>query len=154
MNETIICRICLNVIQNFICLDCFKKEFEKFFPEEFLRKFSTFHKNLKKTFSTEENSMFCMKCKKISETAICNYCYNNEVFSWLSSFDERIASNFIKSFNCNFLNDESNVKKWQPIILNEKEKEYDINFCEICGQAGELFEKDGKFVCESCNEEP
>jgi hypothetical protein len=157
MRETTICSICLEPIYNFICIDCFAEQVKEFLPRSLREEFESFHEKLKKTFANDENKEMCIKCRDVKETSICPFCYNKEIFFWILKKDKNLAERFVKIFNFNFMEstyEESiKVKDWVPIIITEKEREYDINFCEICGQQAELAEKEGRFVCESCSEE-
>lgn len=157
MEETTICTICLEPIFNFICIDCFASQVHEFLPSQSREEFASFHEKLRKTFSNEENKGTCIRCREVKEMSICPFCYNKEIFFWILKKNEALAEEFVKIFNFNFTKSayEESVKLqgWIPIIIAEKEKEYDLNFCDICGQQAELVEKEGRFVCESCSEE-
>lgn len=157
IEETVICRICLEPIYNFICMDCFASQIEKILPSELKNPFLFFHENLRERFENSENTELCIKCKQIRETAICPYCYLKEVFIWLSERNERVAGKVAKFFNFNFENtefDESiKVRNWIPVILNQSSEEFDLNICENCGELKELRKVDGRWLCESCVEE-
>lgn len=157
MKELTICSICLEPIMNFICVDCLALQIRKIIPKELLERFDNFHSALINEFENSENSEFCVKCKQFKETAICPYCYIKETFFWIVDINEELAKKVVRIFNFDFLKsgyEESiKVKNWEPLILEEKEKEYDLNACEICGQIAELSEKNNLFVCESCKDE-
>ena len=157
MEETTICRICLEPIYNFICVDCFAEQIEKILPERLKFSFNKFHNSLKENFSTNENLELCLKCRQQKDVAICPYCYFKEVFLWVVERDENYAEKIAEIFNFNFEKTEFRksikVKNWEPIIISESNEEFDFNVCEICGEPKELRKIDGKWVCETCAEE-
>jgi hypothetical protein len=159
--ETSICRICLEPIYNFICPNCLKKSIKKwidFKDKSLLDDFENFHHKLTQLFSTEENVMFCIKCKKIVEIVMCPYCYAKEVFWWLFDKDIRLAKKFAKLFNFDFLNvgylPTIELRNLEPIIITTNREKIDINICEKCGMASDNIKQvNDQWICEMCREE-
>jgi hypothetical protein len=159
--ETEICKICLEPIFNFICIDCqhatIKKWLSELATKELLDEFDKFHEKIKEEFSCTQNSMFCIKCKEIKEVAICPYCYAREVFWWLFEKDVLTAKKFAKVFNFDFLGvgylPTIRTRNLWPIIIVDERKSSDLNFCEECLQPSDDLRKvNGEWLCESCRD--
>jgi len=159
--ETLICKLCLEPMYNFICIDCQRDSVIKFLQEnneKLVEDFKAFHKKLSETFSTEQNIMKCIKCLEMKETTICPYCYAKEVFFWLLERDAKLAEKFSKLFNYDFLNTgytpSITTKNLMPIILCEKRESSDQSICDRCGEPSDnLKEVNGEWLCESCRED-
>ncbi|MEM7825889.1 MAG: hypothetical protein QW412_03465, partial [Candidatus Aenigmatarchaeota archaeon] len=105
MEETIVCRVCLEPIMNFLCIDCLKQAISSWLSSEskqLLADYQVFHSLLSNFFSSDEQE-FCVKCKKKSNTILCPYCYTNEVFWWLFNKNINLAKKFAHLFNFDFL---------------------------------------------------
>lgn len=158
--ETPICKLCLEPVYNFICVDCQHDSVVKFLEanRDLLGEFESFHKKLVQTFSTDQNTIKCIKCGKVSETAICPYCYAKEVFFWLLEKNPSVAENFSRTFNYDFmnvgLNDSIKTRNLMPIIICDQREKSDINICDSCGEPSDnLHEVDGKWLCEACRDD-
>jgi hypothetical protein len=160
--ETEICRLCLEPIFNFICIDCQHASIVKWLSEngsaEFLNDFNKFHERIKEKFASTQNPVFCIKCKQVKETTICPYCYAKEVFWWLFDKNVEVAKKFAKIFNFDFLGvgylPTIKVRNLWPIIITDERKSSDTNFCEECGVASDNLRKvNGRWICESCRDE-
>lgn len=161
MEETIICRICLEPIMNFLCTDCLKQAISSWLSSEsnqLLADYQVFHSLLSNFFSGNEQE-FCVKCKKKSNTILCPYCYTNEVFWWLFNKNINLAKKFVHLFNFDFLDigffPHTKTRNLKPIIISEDQENFDeIGICESCGQLSENLKKEnGVWLCESCREE-
>lgn len=93
------------------------------------------------------------------EVPICPYCYIKEVFNFLYSKDEKLAENFIKLFNFDFLkvghNSEITItKNFNPTIISEEKEDFDMNICENCENQSDYLKKvNGSYLCEVCRDE-
>jgi hypothetical protein len=157
MEETVICKMCLEPIFNFICIDCLGKDVHSWLSTrpDILTPFTAFQKNLFKYFSTTENLEKCIRCGDTTDTVLCPYCYANEVFWLIFSKDKKLAAEFAKIFNFDFQGPgymvHTRTRDLQPIILVDDQKKPDMNICDNCGQFSDyLKEKDGAWLCESC----
>lgn len=161
MKETTICRICLEPIFNYLCAECLKKDVAKWLSSNSPAleiQFKDFDAKLKRHFSTEQNTEYCMKCRNEIESVFCIFCYVREIFQWIFFKDPWLAQKFVKLFNFDFagtgflqINEISNLS---PVILAEKKRKSDINICEECGQVSDdLVELNGEWKCESCRDE-
>jgi hypothetical protein len=156
--ETIICKLCLEPIFNFICIDCQYKSISKWLKSlgknNLLNEFEKLHKKIDERFASPQNSMFCIKCKKVVETTICPYCYAKEVFWWLFRNNIILAKKFARLFNFDFLGvgylPTIKTRNLEPVIIIDKRRNPDLNFCENCGQALDLIYKNGRWLCKSC----
>ncbi len=160
MKETSICSICLEPIYNFICADCLHKDVQKWMESKSVAlalQFETFHHSLDRHFSSEHNSEFCIKCRNVTDSVFCIYCYVKEVFQWIFFKDPWLAQSFVRLFNFDFAGtgflmiDE--IRNLSPIMLSEKRGSTDINICETCeNHSNNLVENDGDWICENCND--
>jgi hypothetical protein len=159
--ETEICKLCLEPIFNFICIDCQHASIIKWLSENapgLLNEFNNFHEKIESTFASTQNSIFCIKCKQIKETVICPYCYAKEVFWWLFDKNIEVAKKFVKIFNFDFLGigylPTIKTRNLWPIIITDERESTDLNFCEECGIVSDNLKKvNGKWLCESCRDE-
>jgi len=160
MEETVICRICLEPIFNFICINCLKKSFSSWLAaknQKLINEFQVFHDNLLKIFSSDQNQEFCIKCKQMVDAVLCSYCYAKETFWWIFSKDVKLSNKFAKMFNFDFLGTgympTIKTRNLEPIIIVNKKEKSDMNICENCGQASsDLREVNGSWLCETCQE--
>lgn len=160
MEETIICKMCLEPIFNFICIDCLKNSFSNWLATKnpkLIDEFQNFHNNLLRSFSSDENQEFCIKCKQTIDTVLCPYCYSKEVFWWIFSKDVKLSSEFSKIFNFDFLGTgylpTIKARNLEPILIIKGREKTDINICENCEQPSDnLKELNGEWLCESCRE--
>lgn len=160
MEETVICKMCLEPIFNFICINCLRDGVQNWLGSikpSLLKEFSAFHQQILNHFSSNENQEKCMKCKKTIDTVLCPYCYEKEVFWLIFSKDVRLAKKFAKLFNFDFLGTgylpTVTTRNLEPIILVDKKRNSDMNICENCGQTSDdLKEENGAWLCETCRE--
>ncbi|MEM7821292.1 MAG: hypothetical protein QXX38_00520 [Candidatus Aenigmatarchaeota archaeon] len=160
MEETAICKVCLEPIYNFICVDCLKEGVKKWISvtiPEIKKEFLNFHRKMINLFFCEENGIKCIKCKRKINIVICPYCYEKEVFWLIFSKNIKLAKIFSKFFNFDFLGvgylPTFTIRDFQPVVLNESEEEEDLNICESCGQVSYVKKKNGVWLCESCKDE-
>lgn len=158
--ETVICKLCLEPIFNFICIDCQHSLITKWLlglgENDLLYELNKFHIKLKEKFSSFQPT-FCIKCKQTVETPICPYCYVKEVFYFFSDKNTEIAKKFIKFFNYDFNNTGYHytikTENLLPVIITDKRRSSDLNFCEECGEISDLTYNNGKWLCEDCKDE-
>ena len=155
--ETEICKLCLEPIFNFICIDCQHASVVNWLSEngsaELVSEFNKFHEKIKEEFASTQNVMFCIKCKQMKETAICPYCYAKEVFHWLLDRNPEVAKKFAKIFNFGY-SPTIEIENSMPIIIVNERESSDLNFCEECGIVSDNLKKiNGKWLCESCRDE-
>lgn len=161
MEETVICRMCLEPIFNFLCIDCLGKSVNKWISSakpEMQRDFKNFHKSLFKYISTEENQEKCMRCRMTTDAVICPYCYEKEVFWWIFSKNPGLSQIFSRIFNFDFFGTgylpTTKLRDLEPVVLVDEANRSDMNLCENCGQASEdLRKENGIWLCESCRED-
>lgn len=159
--ETPICKLCLEPVYNFICIDCQRNSVVKFLNQtarELVGEFEPFHKKLSQTFNTDQNTIKCIKCGKVNETVVCPHCYAKEVFFWLLEKNRAVAEKFSRMFNYDFqrvgLTDSIRTRNLMPIIICDQREKSDINICDSCGEPSDsLRELDGKWLCEMCRDE-
>ncbi|RLI98744.1 MAG: hypothetical protein DRP00_01350 [Candidatus Aenigmatarchaeota archaeon] len=160
--ETQICKLCLEPLFNFICVDCLAKDVKKFLfsdKPELRKEFESFHEKFSKFFlsSNPEKKVKCIRCKRTFDVMVCPYCYINELFWWLFGKDIELARKLAQFFNFDFLGTGYVLKlrKVEPIIIAEdQEKDLEIGICESCGQAYDGLKKvEGKWLCETCRDE-
>jgi hypothetical protein len=158
--ETVVCKLCLEPIYNFICVNCLHNSVLKWLSSKKLNiksKFEEFHRNLADHFSSIENKEFCIRCRKVSDTAICIYCYSKEIFWWLFEKNKLLAKEFSKVFNLDFLGTGYlpgiKTRNLEPIITYYENPKLDFNLCENCSQVSDnLKEINGAWLCESCRD--
>lgn len=158
MEETVICRLCLEPIYNFICVNCLGKSVSRWLSKmssSLLSGFQKFHNFLLNNFSSDQNHEFCIKCKNTIDTVICPYCYVKEIFWWVFDEDTTLAKKFAKQFNYDFMGlgylPNLKTRNLMPPAIVVKGERSDIGICESCGQVSyDLKEKNGSWLCESC----
>lgn len=163
MEETKICKLCLEPLFNFICVDCLADSIKKFLffgNLQLLKDFELFHKKFSRFFSSHnlEKKARCVKCKRIFDVMVCPYCYINELFWWLFEKDLNLARKVAQFFNFDFLGTGYvlNLRKVDPVIISEDKEVFlpEIGICESCGQTSDDLEKiNGEWLCESCRDE-
>jgi hypothetical protein len=160
--ETLICKICLEPIFNYICVDCLESSVEKWVSVHFpnvLNDFKSFSNRFKNTFASYVEKEKCIKCNRTTETIVCPYCYLKEVYDFLSLKNKHLAEIFIKFFNFNSLKSEKpfesiSIKNFSPVILVEEKNNPEINICEVCGNQSDYLRKvNGSYICEVCEDE-
>lgn len=160
VEETVICKMCLEPINNFLCVNCLEETVHTWLDSvrpDFSKGFVDFHKNLMKFARSEDNSEKCVKCKNVTDEVICPYCYEKEVFWWIFGKDVNLSKIFAKLFNFDFLGPgylpHIRTRNLEPVTLAEKRESTDLNVCEGCDQESEgLREENGAWLCESCRD--
>jgi len=160
MEETVICKLCFEPITNFLCISCLNKTISTWLlslNNNLLNDYEFFHLSLLDQFSSDENQEKCIKCRRITNTVLCPYCYVNEVFWWIFNKDINLAKKFVRLFNFDFLNmgylPETKTRNLKQIAIFDEEKTLESGICESCGQASvDLKEENGIWLCESCRE--
>ncbi|MEM5781741.1 MAG: hypothetical protein QXD43_00915 [Candidatus Aenigmatarchaeota archaeon] len=163
MDEIKICKLCLEPLFNFICVDCLADSIKKFLffeNSQLLKEFELFHKKFLRFFSSHslEKMARCVKCKRIFDVMACPYCYINELFWWLFEKDLNLARKLAQFFNFDFLGTGYILKlrKFEPVIIDEDKEIFlsEIGICESCGQVYDDLKKiNGEWLCESCRDE-
>lgn len=162
MNETLICRLCLEPVFNHICVDCLENSVEKWFEKfnlSILPEFKKFSESLKKHFESSFEREKCIKCKRENETIFCPYCYSKEIFDFLLTKNGALAKSFIRIFNFDFLGTgyESLLvptNNLPQLILTDEQEDHDLNICENCGnQSEDLRNVNGNYICGECEDE-
>jgi DNA-directed RNA polymerase subunit M/transcription elongation factor TFIIS len=160
VTETVICKMCLEPINNYLCVDCLKGTVHTWLDSvrpSLSKNFFSFHNNLMKFAQSEDNSETCVKCKKTTDEVICPYCYEKEVFWWLFASDIRLSGIFAKLFNFDFLGagylPHIKTRELEPVMLSDRNGSSDLNVCESCGQeSDDLKQENGDWLCESCRD--
>ena len=170
LKETTICKLCLEPVQNFICINCLFSDITKWVftknAPEIESKIKTKHEYLK-GFVSSDVGTFCIKCKKFVKEIACPCCYLYEIYDVIKDSDSKHAKEFEKFFNFDFTihTGYSELNFWQevhkmptknyiPIIISEKPQEVDLNFCESCGNKSDyLININGTWICETCRED-
>ena len=170
--EVVICRLCLEPLYNFICIDCLldasKLWLRKKGADEIIPAVEQRHKEVKSTLSSDYNTMVCIKCKQETNTWACPCCYLHEVYEIIKKERPDLANNFEQIFNFDFhythgftqltfwqsLHRQSlSTKNFRPVIIVDKRNDTDFNICERCEQAADdLKEVNGEWVCEDCRD--
>ncbi len=162
MEETVICKLCFEPIFNLLCINCMSKSISSWLSSlnpKLSKEYKKFHKKILKKFSSEENVEKCIKCRENIDTALCPYCYANEVFWWLFYRDIKVAQRFVKLFNFDFfgagyLPDDYKKRELKEVIITDKEEIAQEGICENCGEYSEdLKEKNGLWLCEVCRDD-
>jgi len=148
----------LEPIYNHICVDCIEGLVEKWLRPDLLNDFKSFSQNLKEHFESFQEKERCIICGRKAETIICPFCYTKEIFDFLSLKDEKLAEDFIKIFNFDFLKVGHSsksilTKDFSPVIITYKKESSDLNICENCGNQADLKEVNGSYICEDCEDE-
>ena len=159
MQETVICKICLEPINSFLCIDCLGNDVHKWLSStkpELIKDFLAYHKVFHKHFSSDENQEKCIKCGRMIDTVLCPYCYANEIFWLIMNKDAKVASKFAKIFNFDFDGPgylfNTKTRNLSTIII-DKPNMPDMNICENCGQSYDNLKRvNGNWLCESCRE--
>src|SRR2546425_12852444 len=106
MKETTICRLCLEPVQNFICMNCLFEDVSKWISgkknvDKMVLDVSKKHEYLK-NFVSSDFGTFCIMCKKFVREIACPCCYLYEIFLVIKNQDGRLAKEFEKFFNFDF----------------------------------------------------
>jgi hypothetical protein len=173
MQETIICKLCLEPVTNFICVDCLLQDIHQWLltknQEQLYPAILHKHDTIKRTLlSSEVNKGECVICKNTSEL-VCPCCYLYEIHHTIKSINPDIAEEFGRAFNFDFVYHHAHAQLtlWQslhkqllstrnfrPVIIIDKPHETDTNICDNCGIISEnLVDVDGTWLCESCSDE-
>jgi hypothetical protein len=173
--ETMICRLCLEPVTNFICTDCLFRDINKWLSpnskraEELKVLVAGKHASVRKVLSQDTNTTVCVSChQKVGEIA-CPCCYLHEMHSVIGSVDPEAAKRFEQHFNFDFvfhhgmmqLNLWESIhgrllssRSFKPILIRDKDFGIDANTCDECGcESDELTEWNGQWLCESCMDE-
>ncbi|RLJ01865.1 MAG: hypothetical protein DRP11_03780 [Candidatus Aenigmatarchaeota archaeon] len=151
------CRICLEPIYHFICAECLFRNIKLWLERNasyLLGEAEEAHQRLVETFSgMTGNTELCAVCKKVTEIVFCPYCYIREMYLHLREFDAVRAEQLVRILNFDF-EGTGYFRDFEPnptvLALEEKIEE---GICDECGnEAEELFEFNGRFICETCLE--
>ena len=170
MRETTICKLCLEPVQNFICINCLFEDVSKWISnknaDELALKIARKNEYLK-NFVNSDFGTFCIMCKKFVKEIACPCCYLYEIFLVIKDSDGKLAKEFEKFFNFDFtihagyseltLWEEVHrmpTKNYTPVLISEKIQDSDFNFCESCGNKSDrLVDLNGTWLCETCRED-
>jgi len=173
MQETAICKLCLEPVSNFICTDCLFSDVKKWLflinHQELSPKISMKHYDIQSLIRLDANGTYCVRCKGGVGEIACPCCYLYEMYLIFKEGSQELANDFEKNFNFDFkmhhaysqltlwqsLHEEAvSSRTFEPIILAETKNLADINICDNCGQISDMIaEVNGSNVCESCLEE-
>ena len=157
--EVSLCQICKDPIWSFICPDCLAKDIEVWLPHPLSEQFSRFHKNFFGHFHANLDAGFqhCLRCKTLSEAAICPFCYITEVSNWLKSKRSPYAKKLLKTLPSD--------SEWRVIerdggyvwkngvepLVESKSPKREYGICDECGEySDELTFINGEWVCREC----
>lgn len=160
MEETVICRLCLEPIHNFICVNCLQKSISQWLTkidQKLVNELQVFHSSLLNKFSSEQHHEFCVKCKNTVDTIICPYCYVKEIFWLIFDKNTKISKRLAKLFNFDFFGagylPTFKARNINSTILTYRKPNSDFNICDSCGQTSEdLKEANGAWLCETCRD--
>lgn len=170
--ETVICRLCLEPLYNFICVDCLldavKQWLRKNGASELIPSIKKRHDEIKTLLSSDSNSVLCIKCKQETNSWACPCCYLYEIYIIIKRNKPEIANRFERIFNFDFHYHHAftqlmfwqslhkqplSTKNFKPVILSERESNPDLNICNRCGITSELKEVNGEWLCSICRDE-
>ena len=176
--ETMICRICLEPVTNFICTDCLFNNIGKWISlnsltpkteDELKLLVAGKHASVRRILSEDANVTFCVSCHKQVGEVACPCCYLHEMHSAIRSANPEMAKKFEKEFNFDFVFHHGMLqlnlweaihgrlmssKDFRPIIIQDSEYSKDTNTCDECGgESEDLAESNGKWLCETCRDE-
>lgn len=149
--EPVICKICREPIQNFICVDCVASDIHEWLPHRTSRKFSGFHREFLHHFQSWTDLELCVGCKGINSTTICLYCYTREFFHWLRKRNPPLARKSIQVFFPLYEiagNQRINEHRHEHLELNDTG--YSEELCDSCGEWAILKEHNSEWRCEHC----
>lgn len=160
MEETVICRLCLEPIHNFLCVNCLQKSISQWLSktdQKLADEIQSFHSSLLNKFSSDQNQEFCVKCKNRIDTVICPYCYVKEIFWLIFDKDVNASKNLAKIFDFDFLGtgyiQTFKTRNLSPIEISYRRSKQDLNICDNCEQTSEdLNEINGSWLCETCRD--
>jgi hypothetical protein len=155
--ETVpICQICKEPIWNFFCPDCLAKDVKAWLPSEYSKDFKSFHGSFSGHFHSSMDSTFtsCLKCKAEKESALCPYCYVNEVIHWMKAENVNMANSFVRLFPFDFDRVGHNVVlKTRSVPIDTEQERRHAGLCDVCGEYGDsLLHTEGQWVCEKCRD--
>ncbi|MBI4010117.1 MAG: hypothetical protein HY361_02905 [Candidatus Aenigmarchaeota archaeon] len=173
MEETTVCKLCLEPVSNFICTDCLFSNVNKWLfliqHQHLSPKILAKHNDIKSILRLDTDGAYCIKCKGNVGEIACPCCYLYEMYLIIKESSQELAGNFEKNFNYDFrmhhaysqltlwqsLHEESvSSRTFNPIIISERKILTDINICDNCGQISDMItESNGSHLCESCLEE-
>lgn len=176
IQETTICRVCLEPVHNFICNDCIFGDIVRWVslraPDraEYLTiLLKGKNESVKKMLVSDQNRTVCVSCKDEVDGIACPCCYLYEMQTLVKSVDPELARKFEADFNFDFTfhhgmaqltlwesihNRLMSTKEFKPILIADKRRSGDMGMCESCEvDTDELSESDGRWLCESCRDE-
>lgn len=171
--ETLLCKLCLEPVTNFICVDCLFGSVKKWIllteHVEIIPKIIAKHDDIKSLIQLDTEGTICVKCRQNVGEIACPCCYLYEIYIISTETSQELANEFEKYFNFDFKihNAYSQLTFWQslhteavsgrtfePIVIAEEQSLTDVNVCENCGQISDrIMGLNGSFVCETCIEE-
>lgn len=175
VKEVVICRLCLEPLYNFICVDCFLEAVKKWlrskYEDELIPAIERRHEELKRLLSSDFNCGTCIKCKSEVTAWACPCCYLYEMYCVIKTEKPELAKEFESMFNYDFLYRHGysqltfwqslnrqilSTRNFQPVIIAhapDKRNKPDMCICENCGQpSARLKKQNGSWLCESCRE--
>ncbi len=170
--ETVICRLCLEPIYNFICIDCFLQAVERWLKlkhrEDMIPLVEQRHRELKHMLSSDFNTGFCLKCKQAVKEWACPCCYLYEIYTTIKGNDADLGKEFEQLFNYDFqyrhgytqltfwqsLNRQLlSTRNFKPLLLIDRKNTTERGICENCGQESEMLkQQNGQWICEGCRD--
>lgn len=156
LDEIPVCRICLDPVFYSICTDCLFRDLDRWLEDKapfIIIEVTAAHESLVNSFpQTEDNVETCVRCKCVTRSVICPYCYVREVYHELRLIDEVTAEELLQDFNFDFEgNGYFGELPWKPIEFTHVRVAEGL--CELCGNEDErLYEWGGRFACLGCLE--
>lgn len=161
MEETTICKMCSEPINNYICVNCLLDSTLRWFKAnnrlKLIEEYKIFFHNLTQQFSLGQEEMFCLKCKNRIETVLCIYCFARETYWWIFARNIKLAQKFAQIFDYDFqgtgyLSHRQLRKPFSVAIVDPKTKT-DLNLCDNCDSFNDLKEISGLWLCENCHDD-
>jgi hypothetical protein len=173
----VICRLCLEPLYNFICIDCLldstKQWLHKRGASDLIPAVEQRHEQIKSFLYSDFNSVTCIKCKQESDMWACPCCYLYEIYLIVKKYRPDLAKRFERIFNFDFHyrhgftqltfwqslhRQPISTKNFEPVIdidlRDRTNSRTDLNICELCGQASDdLKQENGEWLCEDCRDD-
>jgi len=154
--EPLICQICKEPINSFVCLERLSEDIRGWLPEALSSRFAGFNDWFLKLFSYGYDAGLehhGMVRGGMGKGSVCLYCYVNEVFQWLLGEDKAVARRFRKlfSFGMGKTDFREITKANAEPISSSVNHEREFGICDECGEyAEDLKLRSGRWVCSGC----
>lgn len=168
LRETVICKLCLEPVTNYICSDCLFGNVTAWLRQvgrdDLAASALNFHSKLRQVLHSDENSAPCSVCKKDKDDFACPCCYLYEAYLFFKNVNVNLARDFEKRFNFQLEHTYSELDLLQeqdrlfsrdfvPVMIIERKKNPDTNICENCEEGSDdIVEQNGMWLCETCRD--